>query len=369
MLTSSGVYVNSLALQAVVDRWTTMSNEAAQNQKGLPTGNTWFGVLMELYRVNEQYIQEVVDASRRILQIVLDGLVPGDHLKHTPVRSCFRILSGMIFILKTFTLGAKEDDVRVSLDLQDRVVEAMRTCVVDDVHLNHAISRLLELLTTSIRTRFLRFAPLDRAGDGEGSQNQSQSQSQERPSAPISRHQSPSRSRREGSSNAWPSTNLNFMESNTSTGPNTTMSSLHDPLAGIPAQPINSSNINVSFMPPPPSVYYNYYDAASGDLEDSNNVPPHSMHDNPNANANPNPNPNAALPDWFALPLDQFFNSSTTVVDQGLGGTGPMLGEFDMLEVLLNEQHDGGGEGVGVGVDVDSGGGDGLGGASHLMQS
>src|SRR5699024_11035307 len=149
-----------------------------------------------------------------------------------------------------------------------------------DVHLNHAISRLLELLTTSIRTRFLRFAPLDRAGDGEGSQ--SQSQSQERPSAPISRHQSP---RREASNNAWPSTNIKFMNSSTNTGPSTTMSSLHDPLAGIPAQPIHPSNINVSFMPPPPSVYYNYYDAASGDLEDSNNVPSHSMHDNANANA------------------------------------------------------------------------------------
>lgn len=76
-----------------------MSNEAAQAQNR-QAGNSWFGVLMEIYRVNEQYIQEVVDASRKILQIVLDGLVPGDHLKHTPVRSCFRILSGMIFILK-----------------------------------------------------------------------------------------------------------------------------------------------------------------------------------------------------------------------------------------------------------------------------
>lgn len=94
--------MNSLALQAVVDRWTTMSNEAAQAQNR-QTGNSWFGVLMEIYRVNEPYIQEVVDASRRILQIVLDGLVPGDHLKHTPVRSCFRILSGMIFILKVFS--------------------------------------------------------------------------------------------------------------------------------------------------------------------------------------------------------------------------------------------------------------------------
>lgn len=57
---------------------------------------------MELYRVNEPYIQEVVDASRKILQTVLEGLVPGDHLKHCPVRTYFRILSGMIFILKVF---------------------------------------------------------------------------------------------------------------------------------------------------------------------------------------------------------------------------------------------------------------------------
>ncbi|PWY66071.1 hypothetical protein BO70DRAFT_174630 [Aspergillus heteromorphus CBS 117.55] len=335
------LYVNSLALQAVVDRWTTMSNEAAQAQcarpNSGPSAGAGYSVLMELYRVNEQYIQEVVDASRKILQTVLDILVPRDHLKHTPVRTCFRILSGMIFILKTFTLGAKEDDVRVSLDLQDRTIEALKTCVVDDVHLNHAIARLLELLTTSIRTRFLRFAPLDRSGDGE----------QERPSAPNSRHQSPRPrdgppSRREGSSHAWTpahtaTQNLGYVDGN-STG---TGLGVHDPLAGIPAQPINSSNINVSFMPPPPSVYHNYYDPSAtppaGDL-DGGPVPPQSLHDHPGASG--------GLPDWFALPLDQFFNSSTAVVDQGLGGTGPMVGEFDMLEVLLNEQYDGNGEGV-----------------------
>lgn len=90
------------------------------------------------------------------------------------------------------------------------------------------------------------------------------------------------------------------------------------------------------------------------------------MHDNNNNNTNTN---TGALPDWFALPLDQFFNSSSTVVDQGLGGTGPMLGEFDMLEVLLNEQYDGNGEGVdsagGAGSSVGGVGGGGL--SSHLL--
>jgi hypothetical protein len=80
-----------------------MTNEAAtaQNQSGR-SGS--LRVLVELYRVNETYIREVVDASRKILQTVLDGLVPGNHLKHCPLRTFFRILSGMIFILKVFIL-------------------------------------------------------------------------------------------------------------------------------------------------------------------------------------------------------------------------------------------------------------------------
>lgn len=177
-------------------------------------------------------------------------------------------------------------------------MEALRTHVVDDVHLSHAIARLLELLTTSIRTRFLRFAPMDRGNDVE----------HDRASAPTSRPQSPRarENRRDGTSNGWTpgqntTQNLSYVDSNGhSTG--TPMTSVHDPLAGIPAQPINSSNINVSFMPPPPSVYHNYYDPnatpPAGDL-DGSNVPSQSMQDS------------GALPDWFALPLDQFFNSST----------------------------------------------------------
>ena len=94
-----------------------MSNESGQIQPGRPgsgpspsAGSSgWFRTLMELYRVNEQYIQEVVDASRRILQTVLDGLVPGGRLKHAPIRTFFRILSGMIFILKVSSTVAHDE--------------------------------------------------------------------------------------------------------------------------------------------------------------------------------------------------------------------------------------------------------------------
>ncbi|EEQ89924.2 C6 transcription factor [Blastomyces dermatitidis ER-3] len=451
------LYVNCLALQAVVDRWTTMGNEAqhlsatASTRRNSATGQTasssaanttasW-RVLMEQYQVNEPYIQEVVDASRRILKTVLDGLVPGDSLKHAPVRTFFRILSGMIFILKTFTLGAKEDEVRISLDLQDRTVESLRTCVVDDVHLSVTIADLLQLLTSNIRNRFLRFAPPDR-GTGECSSRertpQLQSQPQALMSSPMSTRQSPhppdhlnhtsqqldqnqndfqnparwqqQHQQHQLSTNTPfhydPNSHHHHQQTNhhshshshshshpqSSSAPSTTHA---DPLANIPAQPLNSSNLTVSFMPPPASVYYNYYDPSTASLKidldgadptttatanasntnDTNNntispdiINSHNHTGNndgsasslangtttasgangPSSTNNTNNNNTSgagpgAQSDWFALPLDQFFNSSTMGVDQGLGGTGPMVGEFDMLEVLLKEQDDMGG--------------------------
>lgn len=73
---------------------------------------------------------------------------------------------------------------------------------------------------------------------------------------------------------------------------------------------------------------------------DDSTVAPQAISNNATANS-AQPASNSTMSDWFALPLDQFFNSSTAGVDQGLGGTGPMVGEFDMLEVLLKEQYTG----------------------------
>lgn len=92
-----------------------MNNDPANRPgPGNPSSINSLRVLMELYRVNEKYIQEVVDASRKILQTVLESLVPGDHLKHCPVRTFFRILSGMIFILKARNPHTKKREPRTN---------------------------------------------------------------------------------------------------------------------------------------------------------------------------------------------------------------------------------------------------------------
>jgi hypothetical protein len=160
------IYVNSLSLQAVVERCTnnagnTGTGSGGNNAANLsPETQNYYGKL-PLARLggfgpaDQEYIKEVVDGSRNLLRTVVDGLLPGEYLKHAPVRTYFRIISGAMFLLKTFALGASRNDVKVSIDLMDRAVDALRTCVVDDVHLGIRFSDLLETLTSRLRTRFM----------------------------------------------------------------------------------------------------------------------------------------------------------------------------------------------------------------------
>lgn len=108
---------------------------------------------------DQEYVREVVDGSRNLLRTVVEGLLPGGYLKHAPVRTYFRIISGAMFLLKTFALGAPRSDVKLSIELMDATVEALRNCIVDDVHLGIRFADLLESLTSRLRNRFIQ-APM-----------------------------------------------------------------------------------------------------------------------------------------------------------------------------------------------------------------
>lgn len=158
------IYVNSLSLQAVVERCT---NIAGNPSGGVGIGNAlspetqnYYGKL-PLTRLggfgaaDQGYVREVVDGSRNLLRTVVEGLLPGDYLKHAPVRTYFRIISGAMFLLKTFALGASKSDVEISIGLMDAAVDALRNCIVDDVHLGIRFADLLETLTSRLRSRFI----------------------------------------------------------------------------------------------------------------------------------------------------------------------------------------------------------------------
>lgn len=92
----SGVYINSLALQAVLEQWTANGGQDYNPQNPGASSTSLVGS----YKRNEYYIKEVIDASRSLLRHVVNGLFPEDNLKHAPVRTHMRILSGAMFLLK-----------------------------------------------------------------------------------------------------------------------------------------------------------------------------------------------------------------------------------------------------------------------------
>ncbi|KAL3423194.1 Transcriptional activator ARO80 [Phlyctema vagabunda] len=182
------IYVNSLSLQAVIERCTNNAGNhantvdatgaAAAHGHPLPLSpetQNYYGKL-PLARIggfspaDQGYVKEVVDGSRNLLRTVVDGLLPGGFLKHAPVRTYFRIISGAMFLLKTFTLGASKSDVQISISLMDSAVDALRNCVVDDVHLGIRFADLLENLTSRLRSRFIS-APTGPAPGSDDAEN------------------------------------------------------------------------------------------------------------------------------------------------------------------------------------------------------
>ncbi|KAF6812634.1 fungal zn binuclear cluster domain containing protein [Colletotrichum sojae] len=180
------IYVNSLSLQAVVERCTNNAGHTAHAGHGAhgnhnagsaaqlsPQTQNYFGKLPlgqlgGFGATDQEYIKEVISGSRNLLRTVVEGLLPGDYLKHAPVRTYFRIISGAMFLLKTFALGAPRSDVKMSIDLMDQTVEALRNCVVDDVHLGIRFADLLESLTRRLRNRFIQAPTLGQAGSADG---------------------------------------------------------------------------------------------------------------------------------------------------------------------------------------------------------
>jgi hypothetical protein len=160
------IYVNSLSLQAVVERCTSNATNRSSTNNGpttsamSPETQNYFGKL-PLARIggfgaaDQGYVREVVEGCRNLLRTVVEGLLPNDYLKHAPVRTYFRIISGAMFLLKTFALGASKHDVEISISLMDSTVDALRNCVVDDVHLGIRFADLLETLTSRLRSRFI----------------------------------------------------------------------------------------------------------------------------------------------------------------------------------------------------------------------
>lgn len=201
----------------------------------------------------------------------------------------------------------------------DRTIEGLRTCVVDDVHLSIRIADLLDTLTSSIRTKFVRLA----ANNGPGYNVLSRSRSP-MASARNSPQQQGERAEYGLNAGTTPTPYLNPISGNAYvynlTG--------RDSLAGIATESIDPNDSNIIFMPPP-DFSSNTYGAYENTTTNENQQYP-----------NDDGSGGAYMADWLALPLDPLLNSSGAGVTQGTAGFGPDVGNFDMLDILLNDHYE-----------------------------
>lgn len=338
------VYLNSLALQAVVERCThntplqthaqpngVNGRAANSNEDG---GAIPFSTLVKWYANDRHYINEVIDASRNVLKVVVDGLHPGGYLRHAPVRTFFRIVSVAIILLKTFALGATEEDVAVSLGLLSSSVDALRTSIVDDVHVGNRFADLVETLTHRIRSRFVRLT-------ANGSTGISRAGSK----SPVQAPMMPPPSALNNTNHLAPpymgSQQTGFSGSGTSVPGSPSMglstSGRATPLWGISSEPYDPNSNSISIMPPPGN--YTNFSANTNGNNHSNSNGSNSNGANGTqwgqwANNGSGGWGTGHDQDWLALPLDPLLDQWGAEINQT--AMGPDIGGMDMLDILLN---------------------------------
>lgn len=355
------IYINSLSLQAVVERCTNnASNASGEGTDQLsPQTQNYFGKLplgqLGGFGVQDQdYVKEVVDGSRNLLRAVVDGLLPNNYLKHAPVRTYFRIISGAMFLLKTFALGAPRSDVEISIALMDRTVDALRNCVVDDVHLGIRFADLLETLTSRLRNRFIhaptqvlnnhpipggsstdRLSPQPRVDHGTGTVDTSMGGvGGTHGGQSVGGHDIDSWLRPNGqgslaslSAAAAAVANPHGLERSTTP-------------ANISATPFDISTGNIPFPTGPASMFAPSTPAASGGLDSQQHHNSHHSHHNPlpdNMFGDPSDWNNSSNEMWY-LPTGPAFFQNMGDGAVAMTAEGVNVGGIDLLEYMAMDQ-------------------------------
>jgi hypothetical protein len=103
--------------------------------------------------IDYEFIQEVIHGCCQVLEKITE-LAETDTLRFSPVRIFFRATSSSIFLLKALSLGVRHAKLQESLDVLDRSIQAMRSNILDDVHLASRYATLLEVQVSRIRCNF-----------------------------------------------------------------------------------------------------------------------------------------------------------------------------------------------------------------------
>ncbi|KAK5137277.1 hypothetical protein LTR08_000247 [Meristemomyces frigidus] len=335
------MYMNALALQAVAERCAngnpvtqiiTPLSEVARS--AINTNGERADVAIDPQTLakwlggDRKYLLAVGDGARIVLKTVVEGLYPGQYLRHAPVRTYFRIISAAVFLIKSFALGACESEVAESLTLMDRTVEALKTCIVDDVHVASRFAELLSTLTESLKPHLIRISADGRSGRAQRSNRETSPIPVISPSGPRTQgthyQQTQPPYEQQTMAGAMPNQqqwNYNNYGRNNDAPPN-------NPLLGISLDSYDLIGNDFSVMPPP-----NFGFRSPTTLNPATSGPSASGSYDPYASTSTYGSDPNFTQDWLTLPLDNILNMGGAEVNQTMYG--PQIGDQDMLEMLL----------------------------------
>jgi len=150
-------YINSLAIQAVVDRALERDIDRLVGDQDNP-----FFVHIESH--DYACINEVKNSSLQILQRGI-AISQAGSMRYTPMRVILRIASASLFLLKAISLGGHNNDIQKSLKTLDDSNAALRANPVDDMDLASRYATLLERHTMRFRNNFTSARQPDYAFD------------------------------------------------------------------------------------------------------------------------------------------------------------------------------------------------------------
>lgn len=147
------MYVNSLSIQAIVER--TVSESSNSTIAGTAPQPSSDDLLVTSISASDyNLISEVIDASVKILKKSI-SLSQSGQLIHAPMRTYVRIVSASIFLLKAISLGARNTDIHTYLGVLDEFIQALQLSTTDEVHLGSRYATLLERHVRRFRWNFV----------------------------------------------------------------------------------------------------------------------------------------------------------------------------------------------------------------------
>lgn len=137
------MYINSIAIQAVVERAKSKGTLTILDHDFLKKDN----------RREYAFIQEVIDASRSVLATAVE-LADADLLRYCPVRIFISVTSASIFLLKAISLGSRQSELERSLTTLEKCIHALRYSTHDDMHLSSRYGMLLDRHVRKFKRNF-----------------------------------------------------------------------------------------------------------------------------------------------------------------------------------------------------------------------